>query len=64
LNLSPKTVEAHRLHIKEKLRLQTAAELIRYALRWMEYETTGSEIARFATPPATAPALAEEGTTA
>jgi DNA-binding NarL/FixJ family response regulator len=49
LHLSPKTVEAHRLHIKEKLQLSSAAELIRYALRWVEYETTGRDTPRSAT---------------
>ena len=34
LNLSGKTVGTHRLHIKEKLRLQTGAELIKQAVRW------------------------------
>ncbi len=34
LHLSPKTVEAHREHIKEKLGLNNAAELSRYAFRW------------------------------
>ena len=36
LHLSVKTVEVHRLHIKEKLELKTAAELIRFAVRWVE----------------------------
>lgn len=36
LHLSVKTVEVHRLNIKEKLKLQTAPELIRYAVRWIE----------------------------
>ena len=33
LFLSPKTVEAHREHIKEKLNLNTSAELLRFAIR-------------------------------
>jgi len=36
LLLSAKTIEVHRLNIKQKLSLQTAAELIRYAVRWVE----------------------------
>jgi len=36
LHLSAKTVEAHRLNIKEKLALKTSAELIRHAVRWIE----------------------------
>src|SRR5438105_2102178 len=35
LNLSPKTVETHRAHIKEKLRLKNAREVARYALQWV-----------------------------
>jgi len=38
LNLSVKTVESHRLHIKEKLRLPSAAELVRFATEWRDYE--------------------------
>ena len=36
LHLSIKTVEAHRANIKTKLSLRTAAELVRYAVRWVE----------------------------
>ena len=32
LNLSAKTVEVHREHIKEKLSLNSSAELLRYAV--------------------------------
>ena len=35
LHLSAKTIETHRLHIKEKLGFQTAAELIRFAVNWV-----------------------------
>ncbi len=34
LNLSVKTVGTHRMHIKEKLKLATGAELIQQAVRW------------------------------
>lgn len=34
LRLSPKTVETHRLHIREKLGLRSGPELIQYAVRW------------------------------
>ncbi len=34
LNLSPKTVETHRAHIKEKLKLQNARQVARYAVQW------------------------------
>jgi DNA-binding CsgD family transcriptional regulator len=35
LNLSPKTVETHREHIKEKLDLKNATELTRHAVQWI-----------------------------
>jgi DNA-binding NarL/FixJ family response regulator len=41
LHLSAKTVEVHRLHIKEKLELKTSSELIRYAVRWVETQRVG-----------------------
>ena len=34
LHLSPKTVEVHRAHIREKLKITGAAELVAYAARW------------------------------
>jgi len=34
LRLSPKTVETHRLHIREKLRINSGPALIQYAVRW------------------------------
>jgi len=42
LHLSFKTVDAHRGHIKEKLNLRTATELICYAARWVEAEQVPS----------------------
>lgn len=41
LHLSVKTVEVHRLHIKEKLELTDAPSLVRYAVRWVEAQTVG-----------------------
>jgi DNA-binding NarL/FixJ family response regulator len=38
LHLSPKTVEVHRGHIKEKLELKDAAALVHQAIRWFEAE--------------------------
>lgn len=36
LHLSVKTVEVHRLHIKEKLGIKTVPELVSFAARWLE----------------------------
>jgi DNA-binding NarL/FixJ family response regulator len=36
LRISVKTIEVHRVNIKQKLKIQTAPELIRYAVRWIE----------------------------
>ena len=35
LHLSPKTVDVHRAHIKEKLGLNTTPEFTRFAIRWV-----------------------------
>jgi DNA-binding NarL/FixJ family response regulator len=35
LHLSVKTVESHRAHIKEKLNLKTAPEMVRFAVQWV-----------------------------
>jgi DNA-binding NarL/FixJ family response regulator len=42
LHLSVKTVEVHRLNIKKKLKLQTATDLVRHAVRWLESEKSGA----------------------
>ena len=36
LHLSPKTVDVHRAHLKEKLGLTDATALVRHAVRWVE----------------------------
>jgi DNA-binding NarL/FixJ family response regulator len=36
LHLSIKTVETYREHIKEKMKLENAAELVRHAIQWVE----------------------------
>jgi len=41
LHLSVKTVDAHRANIKRKLNLQSASELMRYAVRWVETQRVG-----------------------
>jgi len=37
LSLSHKTIESHRAHIKSKLGIDSAANLLRHASRWVEY---------------------------
>lgn len=39
LHLSVKTIETYRAHIKEKLSLQNATELVRQAVQWVEQQT-------------------------
>ena len=41
LRVSPKTVEVHRVNIKQKLNVATASELIRFAVRWVDSQKTG-----------------------
>ncbi len=43
LHLSAKTIEAHRANIKAKLKLTRMAELIRYAVRWVESQNIGAQ---------------------
>lgn len=38
LNLSPKTVETHRVNIRNKLKLKSSMELIRYAIKFVEQD--------------------------
>jgi DNA-binding NarL/FixJ family response regulator len=40
LHLSIKTVESHRAHIKEKLNLNTATELLQHAIQWQNADVT------------------------
>ncbi|HLX95812.1 MAG TPA: response regulator transcription factor [Verrucomicrobiae bacterium] len=42
LHLSAKTVEVHRLNIKKKLKLKTATDLVRHAVRWLETGESGA----------------------
>ena len=39
LHLSPKTIDVHRAHIREKLDLKDATSLVRYAIRWLETQS-------------------------
>jgi DNA-binding NarL/FixJ family response regulator len=46
LHLSVKTIESHRAHIKDKLNLQTATELVHHAIQWVQSErVVGAEAA-------------------
>jgi DNA-binding NarL/FixJ family response regulator len=38
LRISPKTVDAHRQHMKEKLKLPTTTSLMLHAVRWVEMQ--------------------------
>ncbi|MGZ4961278.1 MAG: response regulator transcription factor [Limisphaerales bacterium] len=40
LHVSTKTIEVHRANIKTKLSMKTAPELLRYAVRWAESQST------------------------
>ncbi|HEX3627783.1 MAG TPA: response regulator transcription factor [Verrucomicrobiae bacterium] len=42
LHLSVKTIETHRENIKRKLKLSSAAELIRYSANWVERQNVGT----------------------
>jgi DNA-binding NarL/FixJ family response regulator len=39
LGISPRTLDAHRAHIREKLGIGDGSELTRYAIRWVEVGT-------------------------
>jgi DNA-binding NarL/FixJ family response regulator len=41
LGISPKTVEVHRAHIREKLEMPTGAAVVRFAVRWIEARNLG-----------------------
>ena len=38
LNRSVKTIETHRIRLKEKLGCATSAELVKFAVQWVENE--------------------------
>jgi DNA-binding NarL/FixJ family response regulator len=46
LRLSVKTAEVHRANIRKKLQLKTGAELVRFAIRWLEAQEGGSTSGR------------------
>lgn len=41
LHLSPKTVDSHREHIKEKLKLDNATDLLKHAIEWANFPKGG-----------------------
>lgn len=41
LGISPKTIEVHRAHIREKLDVPSGAAMVRYAVRWIESRNLG-----------------------
>jgi DNA-binding NarL/FixJ family response regulator len=45
LELSMKTVDAHRRHMREKLNLRSTSELIRYATQWVSTQGAGGAAA-------------------
>ncbi len=45
LHLSVKTIESHRAHIKEKLNLESGAQLVRHAIQWASSESMSSNTA-------------------
>jgi DNA-binding CsgD family transcriptional regulator len=42
MGVSPKTVETHRMHIKEKLRISSLSDLIRHAAVWADHKNSGN----------------------
>jgi DNA-binding NarL/FixJ family response regulator len=43
LNISPKTVDVHKAHIREKLELADAAAVLSYSVRWVEMQKHHSD---------------------
>lgn len=44
LGISPKTIEVHRAHIREKLEQPSGAAVVRYAVRWIESRNLGEKV--------------------
>lgn len=40
LNLSVKTIESHRAHVKEKLNLRNATELVQFSVQWVDQQNS------------------------
>lgn len=43
LHVSIKTIETHRAHIKDKLNLRNATQLVQFCVRWVEENNAGNE---------------------
>ncbi len=43
LHISPKTVDSHREHIKDKLQLTSANDLLKHAIQWVQLRSSGTE---------------------
>lgn len=39
LHISPKTVDSHREHIKQKLQLDSSTDLLKHAVEWSQYQS-------------------------
>jgi DNA-binding NarL/FixJ family response regulator len=57
LHLSVKTIESHRAHIKEKLNLRSATELVHHAIQWVQSERVLSGASGDSAPAETAAAI-------
>lgn len=53
LHVSIKTVETHRAHIKDKLNLRNATQLVQFCVRWVEENNAGTETMTESPAPAT-----------
>ena len=49
LKLGAKTIETHRLHIKEKLGFRSAPEMVRFAVNWVRLQNS-EQMSRDKTP--------------
>lgn len=54
LHVSIKTVETHRAHIKDKLNLRNATQLVQFCVRWVEENNSGNEPASMTPAPSSA----------
>jgi DNA-binding NarL/FixJ family response regulator len=57
LHVSIKTVETHRAHIKDKLNLRNATQLVQFCVRWVEENNAGNEPVPVGSPSNATPAF-------